>query len=176
MLGVNVAVLDAGRILLMQREDFEVWCMPGGHVDPGESLAEAAVREVREETGIEVSLVGLVGTYSRPYWHDGVYHIVLFEGVPIGGSLAPDPVEVIDAAWFPPTELPEQLLIGQRRRIEDALAGRRGIARSSSVGFPFLSREDAYRKRDESGLARAQFYELHMGSLPDDDVLQAGEP
>jgi ADP-ribose pyrophosphatase YjhB (NUDIX family) len=55
-LGVNVAVIEDGRVLLTQREDFPVWCLPGGGVDPGESLAQAAVREVREETGLEVEL------------------------------------------------------------------------------------------------------------------------
>lgn len=45
--GVNVAVIHNGQLLLTKREDFEVWCMPGGHVDAGESVAQAALREVR---------------------------------------------------------------------------------------------------------------------------------
>jgi ADP-ribose pyrophosphatase YjhB (NUDIX family) len=65
-LGVNVAVIEDGRVLLTQREDFEVWCLPGGQVESGESLAQAAVREVREETGLHIELLRLVGIYSRP--------------------------------------------------------------------------------------------------------------
>jgi len=50
-LGINVAVISEDRILLTKRDDFEVWCLPSGGVEEGESLAEAAVRETKEETG-----------------------------------------------------------------------------------------------------------------------------
>ncbi len=170
-LAVNVAVLDRDRILLMQREDFEVWCLPGGHVDDGESLAEAAVREVREETGLDVTLTRLVGSYSRPIWHGGI-HVVLFAARAIGGTLAPDPVEVTDVGWFRSETLPTPLLVGQRRRIDDVFADRRGVVRSSSISSPFASREEAYRRRDASGLSRAAFYEAHIACLADEDTLE----
>ena len=52
---VAVAILKDGRILLVKREDFEIWSLPGGHVESGESVAQAAIREVREETGLRVT-------------------------------------------------------------------------------------------------------------------------
>src|SRR5579885_3187653 len=55
-LGVGVVVQDAGRVLLIKREDFEVWALPAGGVESGETLAQTAIREVREETGLVVEL------------------------------------------------------------------------------------------------------------------------
>jgi ADP-ribose pyrophosphatase YjhB (NUDIX family) len=63
----SVAVLDdADRILLMRRADGGGWALPGGYVDPNESSSEAAVREAREETGLDVEPVELVGTFDLP--------------------------------------------------------------------------------------------------------------
>ena len=86
-LGVNIAIIRSGRILLTKREDLEVWCLPGGGVGAGESVAQAAVRESCEETGLEVQLIRLVGLYSRPGWRDGGDHVVLFAASPVGGVL-----------------------------------------------------------------------------------------
>lgn len=61
-----IVVDDAGRILLHRRRDNEMWALPGGKMDLGESLADCAVREVREETGLEVEPTGIVGIYSDP--------------------------------------------------------------------------------------------------------------
>ncbi len=65
-LGASVAIIQAGQILLIQREDFEVWGLPGGQVEAGESIAQAAMREARAETGLDVELTRLVGIYSLP--------------------------------------------------------------------------------------------------------------
>src|SRR3984885_8493795 len=64
---VNVAVTnDAGEILLIRRSDNDNWALPGGAVDIGESLAQAAVRETWEETGIDCEVTGLSGIYTDP--------------------------------------------------------------------------------------------------------------
>ena len=64
---VNVAVEDgAGRILLICRTDNGNWALPGGAVDLGESLSQAAVRETREESGIDCEITGLSGIYTDP--------------------------------------------------------------------------------------------------------------
>jgi 8-oxo-dGTP diphosphatase len=56
IIGVNVAIFQDGKVLLTKRRDFKVWCLPGGEVDNGETLVEAAKREAREELGLEVQL------------------------------------------------------------------------------------------------------------------------
>jgi ADP-ribose pyrophosphatase YjhB (NUDIX family) len=64
---VNVIVTnDQGEILLIRRTDNENWAVPGGAIDLGESLTQAAVRETKEETGIDCEITGLVGIYTDP--------------------------------------------------------------------------------------------------------------
>jgi ADP-ribose pyrophosphatase YjhB (NUDIX family) len=64
---VNVVVSNpAGEVLLIRRSDNDNWAVPGGAVDLGESLVQAAVRETREETGVDCEVTGLVGIYTDP--------------------------------------------------------------------------------------------------------------
>jgi ADP-ribose pyrophosphatase YjhB (NUDIX family) len=64
---VNVVVVnEAGEVLLIRRSDNGNWALPGGAVDLGESVAQAAVRETVEETGVVCRITGLVGIYSDP--------------------------------------------------------------------------------------------------------------
>ncbi|MDQ0942088.1 NUDIX domain-containing protein [Streptomyces sp. V1I1] len=57
---------ETGRILLQRRRDNELWALPGGGIDMSDSLPGTAVREVKEETGLDVEITGLVGTYTDP--------------------------------------------------------------------------------------------------------------
>ena len=64
---VSAIVTDSeGRILLIRRTDNDYWSIPGGRVEPGESLPQAVTREVAEETGMRCEVTGLVGIYSDP--------------------------------------------------------------------------------------------------------------
>lgn len=64
---VSVIVRDeTGRILLIHRTDNDLWSIPGGAMEPGESARQAAVRETQEETGYDVEITGLVGIYTDP--------------------------------------------------------------------------------------------------------------
>jgi ADP-ribose pyrophosphatase YjhB (NUDIX family) len=64
---VTAIVLDdAGRLLLVHKTDNNLWALPGGGVDPGESVTDAVVREVREETGLDVEVRDLCGVYTNP--------------------------------------------------------------------------------------------------------------
>lgn len=86
---------DQGRILLQRRRDNDLWALPGGGMDMGDSLPGTAVREVKEETGLNVEITGLVGTYTDPRhviaYSDGEVRRqfnVCFTARVIGGSLA----------------------------------------------------------------------------------------
>jgi ADP-ribose pyrophosphatase YjhB (NUDIX family) len=64
---VNVIVAnEAGDILMIRRSDNDNWAVPGGAIDLGESVTQAAIRETKEETGIDCEITGLVGIYSDP--------------------------------------------------------------------------------------------------------------
>ena len=68
--GVSATVFDEKRerVLLTRRSDNALWSLPGGAMEPGESAAEACIREVKEETGLCVQVRRLVGIYSSPDW------------------------------------------------------------------------------------------------------------
>jgi ADP-ribose pyrophosphatase YjhB (NUDIX family) len=104
---------DRGRIVLVHRLDNDLWALPGGGMELGESIEETAVREVREETGLNVSITGLVGIYSNPNhvmkYDDGEVRqqfSLCYTTRLIGGQLAFDN-ESTDIAWLDSAEIAE---------------------------------------------------------------------
>jgi ADP-ribose pyrophosphatase YjhB (NUDIX family) len=161
---VVAAIIQQGRILLTQRDDFACWCLPGGAVEDAESLEAAAAREAFVETGLQVRLTRLVGMYSQPHWHHGGHHFALFAAEPIGGALRLAVGETIDAGFFDRGALPAPLVWWHQQPIADALDGLSGVARLIAGSWPFdqrLARDEIYALRDRSGLARQQFYMQH---------------
>jgi ADP-ribose pyrophosphatase YjhB (NUDIX family) len=127
---VNVIVIsDAGEILLIRRTDNGNWAVPGGAIDLGESVAQAAVRETHEESGIECEITGIVGIYSDPkhvilYTSNGEarqeFSIVLTAS-PLSGQPTPSS-ESSAVRWVPPSELPAYTMDrSMRLRINDYL-------------------------------------------------------
>ena len=102
---------DAGHILMVHKTDNRLWALPGGGVDPGESVAEAVVREVLEETGINVSVGRLSGVYTNPRhvmaYDDGEVRqqfSLCFVATPSGGDLTPSD-ETSEVVFVPVAEL-----------------------------------------------------------------------
>ena len=120
-----------GRLLLQQRSDGGQWGLTGGSVEIGESVRDAVIREVREETGLVVTVRRLVGVYSEPalqvvrYPDGNVWHYVnvCFECVARGGELTTCD-ETLALRYVSPTRLPATLLPNHRIRIRDACSRR----------------------------------------------------
>ena len=163
--GVCVAIIEDEQILLTKRKDFEVWCLPGGHVDAGETVAEAAVREALEETGLQVKLTRLVGVYSMPKTKAWVNLMILFAAKTVGGTLKAQEDEVLEIERFAADAIPQNLLWGHRQRILDAFAGHGGgIVRQQTVPFDEVSdRQELYQLLAESGLSGLEFYVQTFG-------------
>jgi ADP-ribose pyrophosphatase YjhB (NUDIX family) len=130
---VNVIVAnDAGEILMIRRSDNGNWAVPGGAIDLGESVAQAAVRETREETGVDCEITGLAGIYSDPrhvilYTSDGEarqeFSIVL-TARPLRGEPTPSE-ESTEVVWVPASSLAGLTMDRSMRiRVDDYLSGR----------------------------------------------------
>ena len=125
-----IVIDDEGRILLHRRSDNDMWALPGGVMELGESLADCAVREVREETGLEVEVVGVVGIYSDPKhvfaYDDGEVRqefSICFECRLLNGELAISD-ESKEVRFVERTAIAELPMVDNiRRRVTDYLSG-----------------------------------------------------
>lgn len=127
----SVAVMPfdaAGRLMLMRSADFGAWQTLGGAVDPGETPADAAIREAREESGLEMALTGLIGVYGGPdfrltYPNGDVCEYVAsaFSATVVGGRERADHDETLELGWFTSDEA-AVLALGPhtRRLVRDA--------------------------------------------------------
>jgi len=118
---------EAGEILLVQRSDSGYWLYPTGWADIGYSPAEVAVKEVKEETGIDCEVIGLLGVLDgmrRGFTRVPLYSL-LFHCRAVGGALAAHPLECLDVGFYPIDRLP-QPLAGSPNLWEHAAAALRG--------------------------------------------------
>jgi 8-oxo-dGTP pyrophosphatase MutT (NUDIX family) len=130
--GCSAVIFDETRekVLLTQRADNGRWCLPGGHMESGESAAEACEREVWEETGLKVRAMRLLGVYSNPdqlvIYEDGnkAFFVVLnFEVQVLEGKVGLSD-ETTDFGWFSLSEMASMRMhANHQMRVEDALQG-----------------------------------------------------
>ncbi|MGW5391783.1 NUDIX domain-containing protein [Streptomyces koyangensis] len=122
---------DQGRILLQRRADSGLWALPGGGMELSDTLPGTAVREVKEETGLDVEITGLVGTYTDPRhviaYADGEVRRqfnVCFRARLVGGTLAVSD-ESLTLRWVDPADLGSlDMHPTQRLRLSHFLEGR----------------------------------------------------
>lgn len=131
--GVAIIIFDnENNILLQKRADVNLWGIPSGHVEPGETVTEAAIREVFEETGLQVEILRLIGVYSDPKsqifkYPDGrITHFVTccFQGKITGGKISTSSPETLEVKFFPINKLPSNILKMHPNWLDDALSNK----------------------------------------------------
>ena len=135
--GTAAVVLDDKRsnVLLHLRDETPMWSLPGGPPEFGESFAECMLRETKEETGLNIEIVRLIGVYSDPgFWifsyPDGNRahaFAAAFECRVVSGDLAPNMKDSLVVKWFPVENLPENLMPMHPKVIADCMSGKGGV-------------------------------------------------
>lgn len=133
MAGACVLLLQDHRLLLGLRTDNGCWGLPGGALEPGESMEEVAKRELYEETGLQAEELDLLGVFSGKelyyqYPHgDEVYNVVAaYVCRRFSGEMARDEAEVKELAFFDLDNLPESISPPDRPAIQRFLEWRAG--------------------------------------------------
>jgi len=113
------------KILLIKRKTrpfVGYWALPGGRMDPGETIEQTVVREVKEETGLDVTIVDVLGEYVEKGINDDVeyeYYPTCFVVKPVGGELKKQDTEIQDMQLFSIDELPLPLAFEHEKMIKD---------------------------------------------------------
>jgi ADP-ribose pyrophosphatase YjhB (NUDIX family) len=123
------------RVLLSHRRDLDIWNLPGGGVENGEMPNEAAIRETREETGLHIKIVDLVGVYGKP--HKDEYSFV-FLGKTKGGKLKKSK-EADKHRYFKLKKIPKNTTPKHLDRIKDAV---------NKIEQPVFSRQKTISARE----------------------------
>ncbi len=127
-IGVFAIIELDNQFLLARRRDIGWWNLPGGGVEPGETVDDAVRREVREEVGIEFEIYYLVGVYSKPQKNEVV---LTFWGHPCKGEIVTTD-ESSEVGWFKADRLPTPFLPKHRQRLLDAIIVAESFASTSN--------------------------------------------
>jgi 8-oxo-dGTP diphosphatase len=113
------------KILLIKRNTrpfIGYWALPGGRMDPGETIEQTVVREVKEETGLDIAIVSVVGEYVEKGVKDDVdyeYYPTCFVVKPVGGELKKQDSEIQEMQLFSLDKLPLPLAFEHEKMLKD---------------------------------------------------------
>jgi len=116
------------KILLIKRSTrpfVGYWALPGGRMDPGETIDQTVIREVKEETGLDIKIISVIGEYIEKGVKDDIdyeYYPTCFEVEPIGGELKKQDSEVKEMQLFPLDDLPNPLAFEHEKMIKDYIS------------------------------------------------------
>ncbi|OTW85492.1 NUDIX hydrolase [Bacillus toyonensis] len=123
-----------GEVLLQKRGDFNAWGFPGGAMEIGESAAETAIREIKEETGYDVEIHELIGVYTKyfqtyPNGDKAQTIVMCFSCSIVGGNKKIDGDETLDLKFFPLDKMPPLFCKQHEDCLQDLLEKRVGVYR-----------------------------------------------
>ena len=121
---------EQNRVLLCFRNDYDLWNLPGGGLEKGEAPWQGTIREVKEETGLDVEIAKLVGVYSKP---DKDEIIFSFECRIVGGEITLND-EAKEIKWFPFSEIPPNTSAKHVERIGDMLKNENDLIMKIQTG------------------------------------------
>lgn len=104
---VSVCIQEEDRFLIVQEghpKAYGLWNLPGGHLDENENLLEGAMREAKEETGLEIEMTGVLSIQRNIKSDTNIVRIV-FNAKKIGGEIAFDKNEILETRWVTPDEV-----------------------------------------------------------------------
>jgi 8-oxo-dGTP diphosphatase len=120
----TIIEIDGGIVLIRRKNPPPGWAIPGGFIDYGETVEAAAIREAREETGLDVTLVRLLGVYSDPA-RDPRHHTIstVFVATAMGTPVGAD--DAAEAAVFTEDTLPDEIAFDHGKILEDYFKSRK---------------------------------------------------
>lgn len=135
VIGAFVVIFDKkGRVLLSHRRDLDLWTLPGGGVEKGELPTDAAIRETKEETGLKIKIIDLVGVYGKSHKDEFAF---VFLGKMRGGKLKKSK-EADEHRYFSLKKIPKNTIPKHVERIHDA---------AKNLGKPVFNQQEGISGR-----------------------------
>ena len=130
-IGAFAVIFDSEqRVLLSHRKDYDLWNLPGGGLEEGETPWDGVIREVKEETGLVVQIVRLAGIYSKPQYNEILFSFIC----EINGGDLEDSLEADKHEYFSVKSLPANTVKKQVERIQDAMSENETVVLKTQEG------------------------------------------